>query len=73
MNAPLYETLRALSQRDGLRMHMPGHKGKAMAPLFSAAAIDYTEIPPTGNLYTGEGPIAEAEALAARAWGTEKA
>ena len=73
MNAPLYETLCALSQRDGLRMHMPGHKGKAMAPLFSAAAIDYTEIPPTGNLYTGEGPIAEAEALAARAWGTEKA
>ena len=50
-------------------MHMPGHKGRAMTPLFSAAAIDYTEIPPTGNLYTGEGPIAGAEALAAAAWG----
>lgn len=73
MEAPLYNALCALAQEDALRMHMPGHKGKAMAPEFSAAAIDYTEIPPTGNLYTGEGPIAEAEALAARAWGAEKA
>lgn len=73
MTAPLYDTLCTLARSDGLRMHMPGHKGKAMAPLFSAAAIDYTEIPPTGNLYTGEGPIAEAEALAARAWGAERA
>ena len=73
MEAPLYNALCALAQEDALRMHMPGHKGKAMAPEFSAAAIDYTEIPPTGNLYTGEGSIAEAEALAARAWGAEKA
>lgn len=73
MGAPLYDALCALAQSDGLRMHMPGHKGRAMSPLFSAAAIDYTEIPPTGNLYTGEGPIAEAEALAARAWGAEHA
>ena len=69
MNAPLYEALAALAEKGEVRMHMPGHKGRAMTPLFSAAAIDYTEIPPTGNLYTGEGPIAEAEALAAAAWG----
>lgn len=73
MNAPLYEALCAFAGEDGLRMHMPGHKGKAMAPVFSAAAIDYTELEPTGNLYTGEGPIAAAEELAARAWGAENA
>lgn len=56
-----------LRGQKGLRMHMPGHKGKSPAAEFStAAALDYTEIDPTGNLYTGEGPIAAAEALAAR-------
>lgn len=73
MDAPLYHALCTLARSGALRMHMPGHKGNAMAPLFSIAAIDYTEIPPTGNLYTGEGPIAEAEALAARAWGAARA
>ena len=73
MNAPLYQALCAFAGEKGLRMHMPGHKGKAMSPLFSAAAIDYTELEPTGNLYTGEGPIAAAEQLAARAWGAYSA
>lgn len=73
MKAPLYDALCALSRQDALRMHMPGHKGKAMAEEFSVAAIDYTEIPPTGNLYTGEGPIAEAEHLAAQCWGAAHA
>lgn len=73
MYAPLYHTLCTLAQQGGVRMHMPGHKGRAMTPLFSAAAIDYTEIPPTGNLYTGEGPVALAEEAAAAAWGAEHA
>lgn len=73
MKAPLYEALCALARGDALRMHMPGHKGKAVAEEFSVARIDYTEIPPTGNLYTGEGPIAEAEHLAAQCWGAAQA
>ncbi len=73
MTAPLYDALCAFARQDGLRMHMPGHKGRAMTPLFSAAAIDYTELAPTGNLYTGEGPIAEAEHLAASAFGAAAA
>ena len=67
MDAPLYNALCVLRGQKGLRMHMPGHKGKSPAAEFStAAALDYTEIDPTGNLYTGEGPIAAAEALAAQ-------
>ena len=62
---PLYDALRAFAARDPLRMHMPGHKGRAMpAPEFSPlAAIDFTELPPTGDLFAGDGPIREAENL----------
>ena len=74
IDAPLYNALCALRGQKGLRMHMPGHKGKGTAAEFAAAAgLDYTEIGPTGNLYTGEGPIAAAEALAARDWGAAQA
>ena len=73
MNAPLYEALCALAEKNDLRMHMPGHKGKSASPFFSVSAIDYTEIPTTGNLYTGEGPIGQAEELAAKAWGAAHA
>lgn len=70
-NAPLLETLTALSARPGVsRFHMPGHKGRAHAPqLCTASSIDYTELPHTGNLYEGDGPIARAEALVARWYG----
>ena len=73
MNAPLYEALCALAEKNDLRMHMPGHKGKSASPFFSVSAIDYTEIPTTGNLYLGEGPIGQAEELAAKAWGAAHA
>ena len=70
MNAPLYNTLAARAAAGTLRMHMPGHKGKLAAPeLLGAAEIDFTELDGTGDLYTGAGPIAGAEALAASAWG----
>ena len=68
---PLYDALRKFAGEDPLRMHMPGHKGKAMpAPEFSPlAAIDFTELGPTGDLFSGDGPIREAEALWAQALG----
>ena len=69
MTAPLYDSLRALADSDPLRLHMPGHKGRMSGLFRDAAAIDFTELPPTGNLYTGEGPIAEAEALFAETAG----
>ena len=68
---PLYDALKNFAGEDPLRMHMPGHKGKAMpAPEFSPlAAIDFTELGPTGDLFSGDGPIREAEALWAQALG----
>ena len=48
--------------------HMPGHKGKSLpAPELAAiAAIDFTELPPTGDLFSGGGAIGAAEALWAK-------
>lgn len=67
MSAPLYEALCALSQKNTVRFHMPGHKGQPVLPDFSPILpLDFTEIYETGNLYTGEGPIRLAEQQAAR-------
>mgnify|MGYP005966835617 FL=1 len=62
---PLYDALRAFAGQDALRMHMPGHKGKPLpAPeLAGLAALDVTELGPTGDLFAGGGPIGAAEAL----------
>lgn len=73
MNAPLYQTLKTLSRQDNLRLHMPGHKGRSAGAFRAVASIDYTELAPTGNLYTGEGPIAPAEDLCALAAGAADA
>ena len=72
-DAPLLEALTALSARSGVsRFHMPGHKGRVpAAQLGSASSIDYTELPCTGNLYEGNGPIAHAEELVARWYGMD--
>lgn len=54
---------------------MPGHKlGKGIPAelLCDPASLDLTEIPGTDNLHYPEGPIKEAQELAARAFGAEQ-
>lgn len=65
MSAPLYDSLLEFAASNPLRMHMPGHKGVSGGAFSQIAAIDFTEIAPTGNLYTCAGPIREAETRAA--------
>ena len=67
---PLFETLYRLSQRDRVRFHMPGHAGRCPYT-FNPFPIDYTELPETGNLYEGDGPIARAEQAAAHYFGAK--
>ena len=62
MPTPLLDALNRYAAAQPLRLHMPGHKG-------SLSPLDLTELPPTGNLYCGDGPIAEAQALWAEATG----
>lgn len=66
---PLYTTLTTFAASNPLRMAMPGHKGAPIPGLGADyAAIDFTELPPTGNLYAPGGAIEEAEQLWANAW-----
>lgn len=68
--APLYESLKALADKNTARFHMPGHKGRALfSQLDSIYAIDFTEIYETGNLFYGDEPIISAEKLAAEYFG----
>ena len=73
MARPLYDALRALSDSSPLRMHMPGHKGIGATLFTEISSIDFTEIAPTGNLYTDEGPFPAAEDLCARFAGAKDA
>lgn len=73
METPLFDALNAYAAASPLRMHMPGHKGALPGVFEALAALDVTELPPTGNLYTGEGPISPAEDLCARAAGAADA
>lgn len=62
VGAPLAVALSAMRARTSF--HMPGHKGRAdLVPL--DAAYDVTELPVTDDLYAAQGPIAEAQRLAA--------
>lgn len=71
---PLYDALKEFAGENTLRLHMPGHKGRVLPlpDLSPAAALDFTELPPTGDLFSGEGPIREAEALWAKAFGMDE-
>ena len=73
MPTPLYDTLRSFAAEQTLRMHMPGHKGKPLnAPeLAGVTSLDFTELPPTGNLYEAGEPFDSAQALWAPAFGFE--
>ncbi|MGN1030810.1 MAG: aminotransferase class I/II-fold pyridoxal phosphate-dependent enzyme [Butyricicoccaceae bacterium] len=70
-NATLYDSLRKQAAEHAARFHMPGHKGRAAYTLENPFAIDYTEIPGTGNLYEGDEPILSAERDAARYYGAQ--
>lgn len=67
MNTPLYYALTSFANTDPLRMHMPGHKGKGLPGWEQLLRLDFTELPPTGNLYETGGAIEEAEKLWAKA------
>ena len=73
MPRPLYDALCDLSDSNPLRMHMPGHKGIGADRFEGISSIDFTEITPTGNLYTDEGPFSAAENLCASFAGAKDA
>ncbi|GAB7067045.1 hypothetical protein JCM12141A_13340 [Mycolicibacterium hodleri] len=73
--APLFDALKRFVERDQAPFYSPGHKGgRTLDPWFRAhlAEVDLNNLPDTDTLHCPEGPIAEAEALVADAWGVGK-
>lgn len=70
-NTPLLTALERFGATEPLRMAMPGHKGQSLPGLGTDMTLDFTELPPTGNLYEPSGPIEAAEQLWAGLWGAD--
>lgn len=74
-NVPIYRAIKEYSCSNSVAFHMPGHKlGKSIPQELAENLIhmDLTEIPGTDNLHYPEGPIQEAQELAACAFGADK-
>ena len=67
MKTPIYDFLEAYREKEGSRLHMPGHKGKTF---LGPEPFDITEIEGADVLYHAEGIIAESEANATHLFGS---
>ncbi len=77
-SAPLAEAVFDHASKGLLRLHMPGHKGRALSSsaqrlMEHALEHDLTELPGLDDLFAASGPIEEAQRLAAGAFGSDRA
>ncbi len=68
MDTPIADFLKSYSEKNGVRLHMPGHKGRIDIP----AQYDITEIDGADFLFSPKGIIAKSEENAAVLFNTEK-
>lgn len=69
MNTPVCDFVRAYAEKHPVRMHMPGHKGRAG---IGPENLDLTEIAGADELYRSRGIIRESEANAASLFGAAR-
>lgn len=62
MNTPIVDFVKSYKEKNTVRLHMPGHKGKAF---LGCEELDITEIDGADVLYSAEGIIKESEKNAA--------
>ncbi|MGN1480633.1 aminotransferase class I/II-fold pyridoxal phosphate-dependent enzyme [Porcipelethomonas sp.] len=73
MNTPLYDFLSDYNDKNTLRLHMPGHKGKGTDKLSGFPwGMDITEIKGADSLFEADGIIAQSEKNASEIFGTVK-
>jgi arginine/lysine/ornithine decarboxylase len=74
MQTPLWNALRQVAQGSGSSFSTPGHhRGKGLEPSFQQLGqYDLSELAGLDNLSAPETVIAEAQDLAAQAWGAQK-
>ena len=66
MNTPICDFVKKYARSDGVRLHMPGHKG---ASILGFEKYDITEIGGADSLYEADGIIAESEKNASKLFG----
>lgn len=66
MDTPICDFVRDYAQRNALRLHMPGHKGRSFLGL---EHLDITEIEGADSLYEPSGIVAQSEANASQLFG----
>ena len=69
MNTPICDFVRAYAEGEPVRMHMPGHKGRALT---GPERLDLTEIEGADVLYRSRGVIRESEENAASLFGAAR-
>lgn len=69
MNTPIFDFVRKYASDDGVRLHMPGHKGNAF---LGCEQFDITEIKGADELYAADGIIAESERSASALFSTAR-
>lgn len=69
MNTPIADFVKEYAASDIRRLHMPGHKGRA---ILGCESFDITEIAGADSLYEADGIIAGSEANAAALFGSRK-
>lgn len=69
MNTPICDFVRDYAASEPFRLHMPGHKGRAV---LGPEALDITEIPGADVLYHAAGIIRESEENAAGLFGSAR-
>ncbi|MFR7551704.1 MAG: hypothetical protein ACLUVB_03020 [Acutalibacteraceae bacterium] len=69
METPICDFVRDYCARDALRLHMPGHKGRA---LLGMEPLDITEFDGADELYAAAGIIRQSEENAARLFGAAR-
>ncbi|MBE6737813.1 MAG: aminotransferase class V-fold PLP-dependent enzyme [Ruminococcaceae bacterium] len=68
MNTPICDFVNEYINKNAVRLHMPGHKGKA---LLGFEEFDITEISGADSLYEAEGIIKESEQNASKLFGCD--
>ncbi len=66
MNTPIYDFVTQYAHKSGIRLHMPGHKGKG-----DTERLDITEIEGADSLYEASGIIFESEQNAGSLFGAD--
>ena len=69
MRTPIVDFVREYEEKNAVRLHMPGHKGKGM---LGVESLDITEIAGADELFSPDGIIKESEDNAAELFGTAR-